>query len=128
VKLLLDTHLLLWAAYHPERLSDAAVELIKDRNHDIWFSAVSLWEISIKSALGRRDFQIDPAAFRCGLLDNLYEELPMTGEHAIAIQHLPLLHKDPFDRALIAQALVAGLVLVTSDAEIADYPGAIVRV
>jgi len=89
------------------------------------FSAESLWEIVIKRGLGRDDFQIDPRALRRGLTDNGYHEMPINGAHALMVDNLPALHKDPFDRILIAQAMLEGLTLLTSDALVAQYPGPI---
>jgi PIN domain nuclease of toxin-antitoxin system len=125
VKLLLDTHLLLWAAGTPRRVPAAARRLIDDAQNTLLFSAASLWEIAIKRGLGRADFQVDGRVLRRGLLDNAYEELPITSEHAVFIDSLPDLHKDPFDRILVAQATVEGITLMTSDAVIAQYPGPI---
>lgn len=126
MKLLLDTQLLLWAAGRPERLSAAARRQINNPKNELLFSAASLWEITIKSALGRDDFRIEPRVFRRGLLDNGYIELPVTSEHAVNVESLAPLHKDPFDRLLIAQALVEGITLLTADAQLARY-GAPVR-
>jgi len=128
VKLLLDTHLLLWAAGTPGRLSPEAVALIEDQDNQLIYSAVSLWEIAIKNGLGRPDFQVDPRLLRRGLLDNGYDELPMTGDHAAAIGNLPSLHADPFDRMLVAQSMVEGILLLTSDSIVARYPGPIKKV
>jgi len=128
MKLLLDTHLLLWAAGKPGRLSADARRLMKDAGNELIFSAASLWEIVIKRGLGRDDFQVDPRLFRRGLLDNGYNELPLGSEHAVAIDGLPLLHKDPFDRILIAQALVEGIILLTMDPLVAQYPAPVRRV
>ncbi len=125
MKLLLDTHLLLWAAGTPKRVPAAARRLIEEVENTLLFSAASLWEITIKRGLGREDFQVDPRVLRRGLLDNGYEELPITSEHAVFIDSLPDLHKDPFDRILVAQATVEGITLLTSDAVIAQYPGPI---
>jgi len=121
MKLLLDTHLVLWAAGEPGRLSAPALALIDDPANDLMFSAASLWEIAIKRGLGRSDFRVDPRLLRRGLLDNGYLELPVTSEHAVAIDSLPLLHKDPFDRILIAQATVEGIPLLTVDPVMARY-------
>lgn len=123
MKLLLDTHLLLWSAGEPARLSAAARELIDDPANEPIFSAVSLWEIAIKHGLGRADFKADPRILRRGLLDNGYGELPMNSEHAVAMEGLPPLHKDPFDRILIAQATVEGILLLTADSQVSQYPG-----
>lgn len=122
VKLLLDTHLLLWAAGQPERLSTPARQLLDDPRNEPLFSAASLWEVAIKSSLGREDFRVEPRLLRRGLLDNGYAELPITSQHAVNIDSLPPLHKDPFDRLLLAQALSEDLLLVTSDAQLARYP------
>jgi PIN domain nuclease of toxin-antitoxin system len=92
------------------------------------FSAASIWEIAIKRALGRDDFSVDLHLLRRGLRDNAYEELAITAAHALAVDTLPPLHKDPFDRMLLAQAQVEGIVLVTSDARVAEYPGTILKV
>lgn len=125
MKLLLDTHLLLWAAGHAERLSNAAIELIERPDNDLWFSVASLWELVIKRGLGRKDFRVDPRLLRRGLLENGYSELPIASEHAIAVEALPMIHRDPFDRMLIAQAMHEGLTLLTSDRSVAQYPGSI---
>ncbi len=128
MKLLLDTHILLWAAGTPERLSPAARDLIEDPGNALVFSVVSLWETAIKLGLGREDFQADPRLLRRGLLDNGYSELVITSEHVVSIDSLPRLHRDPFDRLLVAQATVEGITLLTADPRIADYPGPIRKV
>ena len=125
MKLLLDTHLLLWAADQPERLSRTARSLLSDPRNDLIFSAVSLWEIAIKQTIGRSDFQVDVRLLRRGLLDNGYSELALTSAHAVGLGSLPTLHKDPFDRMLLAQALAEGITLVTADATLAKYPVAV---
>ncbi|PFH12162.1 PIN domain nuclease of toxin-antitoxin system [Collimonas sp. PA-H2] len=125
MKLLLDTHLLLWAAGTPDRLSAAALALIGSQENELFFSAASLWEIAIKRGLGRSDFQADARLLRRGLLDNGYSELAIGSEHAVAIDSLPSIHKDPFDRILVAQATVEGIVLLTVDSLVAQYPGPI---
>jgi PIN domain nuclease of toxin-antitoxin system len=123
MKLLLDTHLLLWAAGQPDRLSQEARALIDAPENELFFSAASLWEIVIKRGLGREDFKADARVLRRGLLDNGYGELSIGSEHVVAIEHLPPLHKDPFDRVLVAQASVEGITLLTADPLIAQYPG-----
>lgn len=125
MKLLLDTHVLLWAAGSPAQFPPTARALLEDPNNELVFSAASLWEIAIKRGLGRADFQVDARVLRRGLLDNGYLELSITSEHAVFIDSLPAIHKDPFDRILIAQATVEGITLITSDALIARYPGPI---
>jgi PIN domain nuclease of toxin-antitoxin system len=128
MKLLLDTHLLLWAASSPKKLSTKARRLIENPENELYFSAVSLWEIAIKSCLGRTDFSVNARLLRRGLRDNGYNELPMSSEHAVVIDTLPPLHKDPFDRLLIAQALTEGITLLTADSVVAGYPGAVTKV
>ena len=128
MRLLLDTHLLLWVVSHSGRLSSPARELIGDPENELCFSAVSIWEVAIKNGRGRDDFQVDPRLLRRGLLDNLYHEVPVTGEHAVAIANLPPLHRDPFDRILVAQSVVEGITLLTADPLVAQYPGPVQRV
>ena len=128
MKLLLDTHLLLWAAGLPDRLSADALALIDAPENELFFSVASLWEIVIKRGLGRDDFRVDARVLRRGLLDNGYSELPIGSEHAVAIDNLPPIHKDPFDRMLVAQAMVEGITLLTSDPLVAQYPGPVRRV
>lgn len=128
MKLLLDTHLLLWAAGKPERLTPNARALIEDAENELFFSAASLWEIAIKLGLGRADFEVDPRVLRRGLIDNGYGELPITSAHTVTIPTLPPLHKDPFDRMLVAQAMVEGITLLTADKLVAQYPGPIKRI
>ena len=125
--LLVDTHLLLWAAGEPQRLSKKARRLLDDPDSQLWFSAVSLWEVAIKHGLGREDFRVDPRRLRRGLIDNGWRELTISSEHAVATLDLPPLHKDPFDRMLVAQAQVEGLALVTSDELVARYGGNILK-
>jgi PIN domain nuclease of toxin-antitoxin system len=125
MKLLLDTHLLLWAAGQPDRLSPTARKLIDNPENEVLFSAASLWEVVIKRRLGRDDFQVDARLLRRGLLDNGYGELPIRSDHVVAIESLPLIHKDPFDRILVAQATVEGITLLTTDSLVALYPGPI---
>lgn len=128
MKYLLDTQLLLWAAGQPEKLSRAARKLLNDPQNELIFSAASMWEISIKSSLGRDDFRVEPRLLRRGLLDNGYIEMPITSQHAVSTDSLPPLHKDPFDRLLIAQALTEGITLVTGDAQVARYSGPVRKV
>jgi PIN domain nuclease of toxin-antitoxin system len=132
VKYLLDTHLLLWAA-ESEQLGEGlmpaqAAAIIDDSNNELLFSAASIWEVALKNSLGRSDFQADPSLLRRGLLDNGYTEIPIESQHAVAVSSLPTLHKDPFDRMLIAQAIIEGIELLTSDALVAAYPGPIRQV
>jgi len=125
LKFLLDTHLLIWAANEPERLSAKAVSVMLNLEHELFFSAASIWEIVIKNGLGRDDFKVDARVLRRGLLDNDYTELAITSDHAAMVESLPLIHKDPFDRILIAQAIAEGFTLLTADSIVAKYPGPI---
>jgi PIN domain nuclease of toxin-antitoxin system len=125
VKILLDTHFLIWAAETPEKLSAEAAQLIAAPENDPFFSIASLWEMSIKRGLGWADFLVDAKATRRGLLDNGYRELPITSEHAFTVHSLPPIHRDPFDRMLVAQAMVEGITLLTADPKVARYPGPI---
>ena len=128
MKYLLDTHILLWAAGNPAALSKAARSLLNDSANELIYSAANLWEIAIKRGLGRSDFQVDPRLLRRGLLDNGYIELPITGAHSIATESLPALHRDPFDRILIAQGVVEGFTLLTADPVVARYPASIRKI
>jgi PIN domain nuclease of toxin-antitoxin system len=128
MRLLLDTHLLLWAAMDSARLPPLARAMIEDAGNEILFSAASIWEVAIKHGLGRADFAVDPRRLRRGLLDAGYVELPISSAHAAAVDGLPEIHKDPFDRLLVAQSMVEDLALVTSDPMVRRYPGAITLV
>ena len=125
MRLLLDTRVLLWTIAESRKLSRAARALIGEPDNVLTFSSVSLWEVAIKARRGRDDFRIDVSSLRRSLFDNEYAELPMTGAHAVALGSLPPIHRDPFDRMLVAQAIVEGLMLVTSDPAVANYPGPI---
>ncbi len=125
MRLLLDTHILLWAVGLPEHRTEQVASLIDDPATQPIFSAASIWEIAIKSPLGRGDPVPDPHQLRRGLAEHDYTELPVTSAHAAAVAHLPPIHKDPFDRILIAQAQVEGITLLTADRTVARYPGPI---
>lgn len=133
MKLLLDTHILLWAAGAEREASDADAmppavrRILLDTGNELFFSAASIWEVAIKASLGRSDFRADAHLLRRGLLANGYEELAIGGAHAAAVSQLPPIHKDPFDRMLVAQATLEGLTLLTADAILATYPGPIRR-
>lgn len=121
MNLLLDTHLLLWAASEPERIPEKARALLIDPANQLVFSSASLWEITIKNALDRPDFKVDARRLWRMLSVSGYRELSVTGEHAVAVSELPPIHKDPFDRMLIAQARVEGMLLLTADKLVAQY-------
>lgn len=128
MKLLLDTHILLWSAGQPEKLSERARTLLLDPSNILYFSAASMWEIVIKRGLGRDDFKVDPLRLLKQLVINGYEEVAVSSDHALAVEILPPLHKDPFDRILIAQARTEGMVLLTADSHISLYGDGIVTV
>jgi PIN domain nuclease of toxin-antitoxin system len=123
MRLLLDTQVVLWAAGDPAKLSGDARQLLEDPENQLIFSPVSLWEIAMKQTLGRRDLRVDLRMLRRAMLDNGYLELPITGAHAVAMDSLPELHTDPFDRMLIAQAKSEGAALLTADPLVAQYHG-----
>jgi PIN domain nuclease of toxin-antitoxin system len=130
MRLLLDTHVLLWAAYLPERLPAGAAALLSDAANELLFSAASIWEVAIKSGLGREDFDADPHVLRRELLDNGYTELVITGAHTAGVAGLPDIHRDPFDRLLVSQARLEGITLLTADTKVAEYgaPARLIRV
>jgi PIN domain nuclease of toxin-antitoxin system len=113
------------AAGEPRRLSKQARALIDSPGNELLFSPASLWEVAIKRGLGREDFKVDARLLRRGLLDNGYSELPIMSDHVVAIDGLPPIHKDPFDRILVAQATVEGITLLTIDSLVSQYPGPI---
>lgn len=123
MKLLLDTHLLIWAMGEPARLGPALGELLEDPRHTLCFSVASLWELVIKASLAREGFQVQPSLLRRTLLDGGFLEIPITADHVLAVGSLPPLHRDPFDRLLLAQAEREGLLLITADRTVARYPG-----
>ena len=126
MKLLLDTHILLWAASTPHKLSPKMRALIEDENNELFFSAASLWEIVIKNRLGRSDFVVDPRVFRTALMDHGYQEIAINSEHVLMVHDLPPIHKDPFDRILVAQGSIEGMGLLTVDQMVIDYGGTVI--
>lgn len=121
MRLLLDTHILLWALDTPQRLPAPLRERLESPANDVYFSAASIWEIAIKFTLGRIDFSYAPEDIAQGALSTGFIELPVSAEHAAGIAHLPPHHADPFDRLLIAQTLALPARLVTADATLAAY-------
>lgn len=121
MRLLLDTHILLWSVAMSDRLSGKARTLIEDGSNQIYCSAASLWEIAIKAGLRRQDFQVDLPMLRGALSEMTIEELPVTGNHTEKLLELPPIHKDPFDRMLIAQSMAEPLVLLTNDVILTRY-------
>jgi PIN domain nuclease of toxin-antitoxin system len=125
MKLLLDTHLLVWAAERSPRLSPSTIRLLLSEENQLYFSAVSIWEIAIKVSQKRHNLKGDARALRRNLLANGYTEIPILSEHAVAIDALPPIHHDPFDRLLIAQAIIEDVLLLTADTTVARYLGPI---
>ena len=121
MRLLVDTHLLLWAAARSRRLPKEARLLLQDPANEVFFSAASLWEVVIKAALRKPDFKVDVALLRPALAEMGFVELAVSGAHAERLAILPPLHKDPFDRMLVAQSLAEPLVLLTNDGVLGDY-------
>jgi PIN domain nuclease of toxin-antitoxin system len=128
MKLLLDTHIILRAAGQPDKLSEPARNMLIDTRNSLFFSAASIWEIVIKRGLGRDDFKVDSHRLRKMLVMNGYSELPITAEHVLRVDTLPGLHKDPFDRILIAQARSEAMLLLTVDSDIVQYGEAVLAV
>jgi len=125
--LLLDTQLVLWVALAPQRLRAATRRVVESRSRAVAFSDASLWEVAIKSSLGRPDFSVDARALRDGLVAAGFEEWPIRAEHLFEVGRLAWHHRDPFDRLLVAQSLAEPLILLTVDGKLARY-GSTVRV
>lgn len=121
MRILLDTHLLLWSVAQSDRLPDTARELLEDTDNTLFCSVASLWEIAIKTALRRADFAIDLRKLRHALDAMGVVELPVDGRHTETLIKLPPIHKDPFDRMLVAQSMAEPLVLLTNDAILTEY-------
>ena len=119
MRFLIDTHLLLWAA--AGILPRKAVPYFMDEGNELLFSSASMWEVVIKKGLGRPDFKVEPAALYRGLLDNGYSEISVTSHHVLMVSDLPPIHKDPFDRILVAQAKAEGVTLLSSDRIVSKY-------
>jgi len=126
MRILLDTHILLWAA--ADELPAEASQYIENESNTLLFSPASIWEVVIKRDLGRNDLNVDPASLYSGLLSAGYQELPVTGRHALLVSNLPPIHKDPFDRILLAQAAAEGVPFLTADEALAQYPGSVIFV
>lgn len=119
MRLLLDTHIVAWAFLTPDRLASGVREAIAALDHDVFVSVASAWEMSIKRTLGKLDFPLE--RLQAEMRDMGFEPLPITLAHALAAGSLPRHHDDPFDRMLIAQARLEGLILVTQDKAIRHY-------
>lgn len=122
MKLLLDTHAFMWCDSEPEKLSRRVQELCKDPENILLLSVVSIWEMQIKSQLGKLKLRMPLPELIREQQENGIEILPVEPNHTFALDSLPNHHKDPFDRLLIAQAIVEGAVLVSADPLIKQYP------
>lgn len=121
MRLLLDTHLLLWAIAHPERLSAEVRAIVRDPGNEVFFSAASIWEIAIKKSLARLDFDFDPEQVATAALETGFAELPVHWQAASIVATLPPHHRDPFDRLIVAQAITGPLRLFTADRMLSRY-------
>ncbi len=128
MKFLLDTHFVLWLPIGGRGIRRTARALLENSDNEFLFSAASVWEIALKRARYRGSFAFDPREIRGQMIENGYEELSVSGNHVLGVEALPPIHKDPFDRLLIAQAIVEGITLLTVDATVARYPGPIRKV
>ncbi len=127
MRILLDTHILLWALTEPGTLPSDARAVIEDPDNEVLFSAASVWEMAIKAALGRADFQVSPATIVEAAVASGIAELPVRSAAALKVAALPLHHRDPFDRLLVAQAMTEPAVLYTADAALTEYSELVVR-
>ena len=125
---LLDTHLVLWAALQPQRLPAKAAKMLGSRASSAAFSVATLWEVAIKASLGRPDFNVDVAELRRWLLSEGFSELPIAPSHVLKVAQLPWHHRDPFDRLLVAQAQVEAIRLWTADTALKAYGRAVLTV
>lgn len=121
MRILLDTHILLWALGQPGKLPGTARAMLEDRDNEVLFSAASIWEIAIKAQAGRVGFSVSPAEIATAAVNSGFDELPVRAVHAAAVHQLPLHHRDPFDRLLLAQAIGEPARLLTVDRELAKY-------
>ena len=118
---LLDTHILVWAAISPHKISSELASLLSDPSNHLYFSSASIWEISIKESLGKRDFNVNSKKLHGGLIENGYKELKVSALHAMEVIKLPFIHRDPFDRILVAAAIWENMPLLTNDSTLSPY-------
>jgi len=121
VRLLIDTDLLLWAVAEPQRLPGSTRERLESADNDVLFSAVSIWELAIKIQIGRLNLPVSPEEIARAAASMGFEELPVTSSHAAAVMRLPLHHRDPFDRLLVAQAIQEPARFLTVDRLLGRY-------
>jgi PIN domain nuclease of toxin-antitoxin system len=125
MRLLLDSHIFSWTFYEPEKLSAGAIEIISGAD-EIYVSSASIWEIAIKVRLGKMN--ADPAELFEQIAANNFHELPVLSRHALLVAKLPLHHTDPFDRLLIAQAIIEPMHLLTADPKLRQYSELVIQV
>ncbi len=118
---LLDTHILLWILAEPDKVPRPMRRIVEDTKNRVWFSAASVWEAAIKDPLAKGDFAAEPAAIWSAARETGIEDLTVTAEHAVAVDKLPWLHRDPFDRLLVAQARTAGMKLLSVNPRVNAY-------
>ena len=118
---LLDTHILIWAAIAPHKISPELTSLLSDPSNHLYFSSASIWEISIKESLGKRDFKVSSKKLYDGLIENGYKELKVSALHTMEVIKLPFIHRDPFDRILVATAIWENIPLLTNDSTLSPY-------
>jgi PIN domain nuclease of toxin-antitoxin system len=121
VNYLLDTHILLWTLVDPNKVPEPMRRIVEDTGNRVWFSAASIWEIAIKHSLAKAEFPVEPATIWKAARETGLEELAVTAEHAVGVDALPWLHRDPFDRLLVAQARAAGMKLLSVDPKVNAY-------
>jgi PIN domain nuclease of toxin-antitoxin system len=121
VNFLLDTHILIWAAISPHKISSELASLLSDQSNNLYFSSASIWEISIKESLGKKDFKVSSKKLHGGLIENGYKEIKVSALHAMEVINLPLIHRDPFDRVLVATAIWENMPLLTNDSTLSPY-------
>ena len=124
MRILVDTHIILWAAAN--QVSEKVKSILENPNNTLYFSSASIWEIEIKNSRGKEDFNVDAKRLCLNLRFAGYEELGIISEHAFLISDLPKIHKDPFDRIMIAQALYEDMFFLTDDKILIKYPGSII--
>ena len=118
---LLDTHILIWAAISPQKISPELASLLSDQSNHLYFSSASIWEISIKESLGKKDFKVSSKKLYDGLIENGYKEIKVSALHAMEVIHLPFIHRDPFYRILVATAIWENMPLLTNDSKLSPY-------
>ena len=121
MKFLVDTHLLIWAATDPDKLSATAKSYIAEESNQLFFSSASIWETSIKAGLGKSNFTLNPSLFYKSLLKNHYIEIKVSSLHATGVSKLPQIHRDPFDRLFISTARWENMTLLTNDDRLSSY-------